>query len=622
MRIDSGWVYLLVVTCSCINRPDIGLKTVRDVSLEGSDSVDEDDVLEGLAHHPIRGYFIREPALYRRAVLEDDMRRIRIFYHRRGYFGAELEEPKVTIEGNEAFIVYRVREGPPFRVNTIELKGANALPGHLQDELRCVLLIRTGERFDYEDFEKDLGALRQRLLSKSYYDAKITGRVSVNTETQRVDVRYRVKPGKAKTIAHVTTIDSDFLPQDSIDARLKPLEGQAYSPEVIRTAEGRLYALDLVSATSFDVDSDPETTDIDMEVRLGQALKNELRFGGGFLSDSDNTIVRAQANYLRRRFFHPLRRLRIDLRSEYFIEAARPGFSGVIDILRHDPLGILRSQLTYGIAYGLNQYSGFQSLSIALRGFFDQPLIDDRLNLRISPGITSYTVNIGSDLLRQSQLVEAAGLTGALFTRLRGELSFDGRNNPIDPSSGWFSALAVEIGKVLDNEKPGYMLLSPRLNGYLPLGTRRVIGALRLSGTANLGQSPLPLPARVFGGGSGKHRGFARRTLSPGVVDDGNYLTVGGEFSVLATIEMRVDVIKIFKRWAGIVVFGDAGDVALRNQELLLSPPHIGAGAGLRYATPVGPLRLDFGFRLNRDGPQEPAPGQSWAFHLAIGEAF
>ncbi|MEO0459729.1 MAG: BamA/TamA family outer membrane protein [Myxococcota bacterium] len=602
----------------CTRLPQGELKFVDDVSIDGGQHVDEDPILSGLAHHPIRGFFVRTPAVYRAALIEDDRARIRVYYHRQGYFAVEIPSPEISSNGREVTIVYRVREGPRFRIRRLDIDSLEGSGVRSEDHLS----LRAGEGFNYDDFEQGIQRLRGALRRASYYDANVDGSVEVDLEQRAVDVQYRVEPGRKKTIDRVTAV-GEFLPRASIDARIQPLRGKPYSLAIMQTAEGRLYELDLVSSVSFDIDSSPTRDGLDVEVQLGQALQNELKFGAGVLADSSNTVLRGRANYLRRDFFHPLNSLRVDLRPEYFVEAQRPGFSGSIDIVRDDVFGVLRSQLTYGVAYGLTQYEGFSSLSVSARSFFDKPLLDDRLSLRIAPALTSYSVSIDSDELEESSLVDDAGLEGAFVAQLRVEANFDARDNALSPKSGWFGSMAVEGGQVFDDNQRSFVVIAPRLSGYVSVGTPRVVGAIRLSGATNLGGSPLPLPSRLFGGGAGGHRGFARRELSPGVTDSsGDYTPVGGEISVLGSAELRVDVVKVFERWAGIVTFADLGDVALKTEDLLLSPPHIAVGGGVRIDTPVGPVRFDLGYRINRTGALEPAPNRRWAFHLAIGEAF
>lgn len=99
-------------------------------------------------------------------------------------------------------------------------------------------------------------------------------------------------------------------------------------------------------------------------------------------------------------------------------------------------------------------------------------------------------------------------------------------------------------------------------------------------------------------------------------------MPIGGTALYEGSLEVRVDLVKVWGSWLGLATFLDAGDVALQLSDLETAEPHLAAGAGLRFNTLVGPLRFDVGYRLNRHGAGEPDPGERFAFHLSLGQAF
>jgi outer membrane translocation and assembly module TamA len=137
------------------------------------------------------------------------------------------------------------------------------------------------------------------------------------------------------------------------------------------------------------------------------------------------------------------------------------------------------------------------------------------------------------------------------------------------------------------------------------------------------GTDDAPVPIRLYGGGANDHRGFGYERLAPQRTDSkGNLIPIGGEESALGTLEARLDLFKLNKRWLSLATFVDAGDVTEPNA-LALGNLHYAAGLGLRYDTLIGPVRVDVGYRLNRtNGPMDPDPGSHFAFHLSLGEAF
>ena len=86
--------------------------------------------------------------------------------------------------------------------------------------------------------------------------------------------------------------------------------------------------------------------------------------------------------------------------------------------------------------------------------------------------------------------------------------------------------------------------------------------------------------------------------------------------------ELRLRVTKVFKNWMSVIVFVDAADVTEKLAELNPFDLHVAIGCGVSYETPIGPVRADLGVRVNRTGPDEPAAGSRFAFHLAMGETF
>jgi translocation and assembly module TamA len=150
-----------------------------------------------------------------------------------------------------------------------------------------------------------------------------------------------------------------------------------------------------------------------------------------------------------------------------------------------------------------------------------------------------------------------------------------------------------------------------------------------------------PITRRYYLGGADSHRGFGYNRLSPQVpcVQPTTVMTsvncanvppvpVGGNTMLLASFEVRADVYKLKGNWLGVAAFVDAGDVPDAEHGLDLTQLHIAVGPGLRYRTVIGVLRADLGIRLNRlaaqqaDGRPNPDPGDRFAFHISIGEAF
>jgi len=155
--------------------------------------------------------------------------------------------------------------------------------------------------------------------------------------------------------------------------------------------------------------------------------------------------------------------------------------------------------------------------------------------------------------------------------------------------------------------------------------------AARVGLGTRLSGAGLPVTRRYFAGGAASQRGFSQRRLSPrartgqdgiGRIDPESGVPVGGEGLVETSVELRLDLFRVAGQRLGVTAFVDGADVGMALSDIDVANLHWAAGGGLRLHTPVGPIRVDVGFRLNRTGPGEPDPGDGWAYHLSLGEAF
>lgn len=204
-------------------------------------------------------------------------------------------------------------------------------------------------------------------------------------------------------------------------------------------------------------------------------------------------------------------------------------------------------------------------------------------------------------------------------------ISRDTSDNVLSPTSGATMTASIEsataaLGSEVDFFKPDLELV-----GYLPLRPKWVAaGRIRLQTIQETEDTvDIPIYKRLFLGGSNTVRGYAYQELSP---MDEEETPLGGLSALSGNLELRFP---LYKKLAG-VVFLDAGLVGTESFGADLDDLRFTCGAGLRYHTLVGPLRIDWGYKLNRpdrddlgltDRPQDPV-GDRWRLHFSIGQAF
>ncbi|KWT95159.1 outer membrane protein assembly factor BamA [Candidatus Magnetominusculus xianensis] len=191
-------------------------------------------------------------------------------------------------------------------------------------------------------------------------------------------------------------------------------------------------------------------------------------------------------------------------------------------------------------------------------------------------------------------------------------LIYDARDNPFNPTSGILAGATVKVASKALMSQTNFAKLSGYVNFYQGL-SKGLILALSLRSGIGKGWSnteDMPIIERFFLGGSTTVRGYSQDNLGPkGSSGD----PTGGNAYLMGNAEMRISVIDNF----GLVTFIDLGDVWSKISDYSLSSLKYTTGLGLRYMTAAGPIRLDYGYKLNRGNNEG-----TGRFYFSIGQAF
>jgi outer membrane protein assembly factor BamA len=254
------------------------------------------------------------------------------------------------------------------------------------------------------------------------------------------------------------------------------------------------------------------------------------------------------------------------------------------------------------------------------------------------------------DIDRRLQDARIFSLTPSAF--------LDRRDDPVEPTSGWSTSALAEIAIPALGGEADFVKLFDQLSAYRGLGRLGVVAVTLRAGAIEPGNDGepsaeprigetselVPISERFFGGGSASHRAYELDTLgivgetlllcpSEGQVvvepdgdvrpatcgdplasdDPGRLLPVGGNGLLLASLDWRFPIVGDF----GGTVFADAGNVWADWRDVDPREAKLGVGAGARYRTPVGPVRLDIAWKLDREPQEDP-----YQVFLSFGYAF
>ncbi|TGV13380.1 outer membrane protein assembly factor [Mesorhizobium sp. M8A.F.Ca.ET.173.01.1.1] len=428
--------------------------------------------------------------------------------------------------------------------------------------------------------------------------AKVTDRhIVADHATSTLDVTLTVAAGPVAGYGATTVEGTEKVDRDFTEYMTGLKRGRQYSPQEISDARDRLLALEVFNSVTF---KEADKLDADGNIPIGvQVSERKPRFFGLGGTFSNTEGLGLEGYWGHRNLFGRAEKLRID---------------GAISGIGSNNL----SELNYnaGIMFEKPGVIGPASKFFAsVKTVLEHPDAYDHFSVKGSAGL-SYELDkkqtVSAEVaLDYSRIHDAFGKHTYLIASIPLQYVYDNRDSRLNPTRGF---------RVLAYAEPSYDILSGaaflKLKGegsaYQSLDTaskfvlaeRVAIGSIVGTGLQNV-----PADRRFYSGGGGSVRGYAYQGIGP---KDFTGQPIGGLSFFETSVEMRIAVTDTI----GIVPFVDAGTVSTKSVPNF-SDVKVGAGVGLRYVTPFGPLRIDAAVPLNRD-PGDPHFG----IYAGIGQAF
>ena len=590
------------------------------------------------------------------AVLEVDKQRIERFYRARGFYDARVVElrydppraadPAGSVKAGECDperesckvrISIVVEEGQPLRVGRVTVAGLEALSEQVQRRVLDEALLEPGARFDELDYDRGKQRLLERLAEESYAEASVRGEVRLDHQNRLAHASYRVELGPAYRFGELRVTGQGTLPSEPISAAAGIERGQPFRQSALSDVQREVYALGAFSSVEVDRELDATTREVHLRVQVKPLETNTFRVGVGVTSGALQRVqsqtvesvpqwdTHLFARYERRHLFGSLGKLRIE-------DQPRLIFGRPFPQLHDEQLGnVLTARLTQPalieartkllvdgvLDYGPDAFRGFLRWNMAASLGVERSFLRRALSARLALQQDRYLVGAGQQATDGKPLPDSY-----VYAFLEQELRLDLRDDEVRPRRGaWFSLRTAESVRTPLSDWTTFQI-APDARAFLPLpfqttlAFRLALAALLVS-DARPDLDPVsrvlgPNVYRLRGGGAQSNRGFVAGELGVG--------TDGGIRRWESSLELRLRLGNAF----GVTLFYDMGDVNDRAR-FRFDEPNPSLGFGLRYLSPVGALRADFGFRvgeLDAEAQQRTLFGQFGAFHITIGEAF
>ncbi|RWK61240.1 autotransporter assembly complex family protein [Mesorhizobium sp.] len=489
-------------------------------------------------------------------------------------------------------VVINIAAGPKFTLGDIRLEGDAA--GLASADFG---LIAGGDASSGAVLKAEAAIVRA-LKQEGRPLAKVTGREIVAEHAgSTLDVTLTVAAGPVAGYGDTTVEGTEKVDRDFTEHMTGLKRGRQYSPDEIDDARDRLLGLEVFnSVTVKEADALDSEGNIPIGVEVSERKPRHLDLGGS-LSSTDGLDLKG--NWEHRNLFDPAEKLRID---------------GKISGIGSNDL----SQLNYsaGVMFEKPGVVGPASKFFAgANTVLEHPDAYDRFSVKGNTGL-SYDLDrqqtVSAEVaLDYSKITDSFGKHTFLIASIPLRYVYDNRDNRLNPTTG-FRALAYAEPSYDILNGAAFVKLRGEGSAYQSLDTASkfvLAERVAIGSIIGAGLQDVPADRRFYSGGGGSVRGYAYQGIGP---KDADGEPIGGLSFFETSFEMRIAITDTI----GVVPFVDAGTVSTK-QFPDFSDIQVGAGVGLRYITPFGPLRIDAAVPLNR-GPDDPHFG----IYAGIGQAF
>jgi outer membrane protein insertion porin family len=560
-------------------------------------------------------------------LLEGDMDALREVFQEKGYLAVKitqsvsLPENAESLRRAKASIAVNIEEGPQTRIGAIMFTGRRAFP---DSQLLSRSGLRTGIPYNRKSAGQGLEELIRFHQKKGYLYAKIELREHLSEDHSEVRLEYAVDSDEIVRVGRIF-LDGNTMTRNYVITReLKIHTGEIYDEEKIQLSRHQLLQLGFLRDIRFHpvipVSESRKEYTKDMLLSVRERPPKALEFGFGY-ADVERFRGFAQISHrnisgtgrlltLRGEASSIERKSTLSYLEPWFLSLpVNARLTGSYELQVRRAYDLTALNMSFGIEKDLSKRVKTSLIyQVAFENFSD-----------INPGV-----------------LEDQDKDRANVASINPTVTYDTRDNPFDPRSGTLSGVAFRYAKKALGSKRQFRKVTIHSSWYFPL-TRWMVLALsaRAGAEIEFGKDKRGIPPNdlYFAGGRSTVRGYREDDLGivGETIDASTGGPTGGQAVLIGNVELRFSL-----PWKlGLVLFNDRGQVWYPNgtnfspSGIDLSQLKSTVGAGLRYNTPVGPLRLDVGYKLDRErnlcpdcDKDHPVRESPYEIHFTLGHPF
>lgn len=560
--------------------------------------------------------------------LKEDVESVRNLYYNRGYIQVQVSDPIIeerplTVHthefmgqtetyttSNEVAIKLHIQEGDQFRIGSVSLKGNTTIT---DNELLKEIKLKRGDVFSRETLRQDVSRVMDRYDSIARPFASVVPLFNIDQEKKTVALAFEIQEGGEVRIGRIDITGNNKSRDKVVRREMRLDEGDLYSKKALKRSYERINNLNFFESVDIAPERRLQEPVMDLNIRVKEKMTGNLSIGGGY-SSVDKLMAIAEITQGNLGGRGQLLKFKVQwgaTRKIYMVSFMEPylfdkALWGRVDVYNQDQNfdGYRLKSIGFGLGVGK---SFTEYVAGSLRYSLDQSDI--------------YAITTAPTYLLQRQ-IDSYGTT-ITTSSLTANLSRDSRDFYLDPKTGSRNTVFVQYAGGPLGGGPNFIKSVADSAWYFPLFWDTVVMARgRVGFVESLIELPIPTGERFFVGGAGTVRGYRYGSIGTTGPDgpnevgpDGTVTRIGGNKELIFNIEYTFPIVPA-ARLKG-VLFYDMGR-AFNNEEPL-RPMQLrhSYGWGFWWLSPMGPLRFEWGYVINKKATDQPSQ-----FEFSIGTLF
>ncbi|MCX8031391.1 MAG: outer membrane protein assembly factor BamA [Thermodesulfovibrionales bacterium] len=521
------------------------------------------------------------------------------FYRSLGFLDVEVSEPTINIINDLATIEYLIKEGEKTYISNISFKNNKVFTDF---DLRKEITLKPNTPYN----EVDVSESRRKIVTlynkAGFLNAKVL--VESTFSNNLADITFLINEEEQIFFGENIIVGNQITKSKVIERELERKEKLPLDYTILFKEKQKIQKLGLFSDIETKLSDYVYDQKRDIIYSLQESNFGALEFGIGY-GEYEKYRLFFDLYYKNISGMNRVGNLRTELSSleqRLILNYTEPWFLGEKISLKS--LILMenkreRSLDTKETLYKLRRHTASLGLQKTLEYNFKTDLF--------------YDFSVVKTWDMKPDIILSREDTGTLIiSGVRLALIYDSRDNPFEPSEGFLAGASFKVASSIFFSQTDFLKMMFYANKYTKIAEKLVFAFSIKGGIAKGFNKTLEIPIveRFFLGGRTTVRGYAEDTLGPKGADNN---PTGGNTFIMGNLEMRFYAGKNL----GIVGFLDGGNIWQKTKIFELSNLKFTSGIGIRYQTPAGPLRIDYGHKLNRE------KGESRGeLHFSIGHAF